>query len=47
MLDLGKYAGTVLSAYGITLVLLLVLVMWVRARSVAAAKRLDRAEARK
>lgn len=39
MPELGKYAGTVLSAYGASLVLLglLVVVSWLRARRVKAA----------
>ncbi|MCR8726416.1 heme exporter protein CcmD [Frigidibacter sp. ROC022] len=47
MPDLGKYAFTVLSAYGATLLLLggLVLVTWVRARSVR--QRLAEAERRR
>lgn len=44
MPDLGKYADTVLSAYGITLLLLAGLVLWVRTRSRAAERRLRRAE---
>ncbi|MBV7378471.1 heme exporter protein CcmD [Maritimibacter dapengensis] len=47
MLELGKYAGAVLSSWGVTLGLigLLVAVSWVQARRVKAA--LDAAEARR
>lgn len=47
MPDLGKYAVTVLGAYGATLLLLggLVMTTWLRARSVR--RRLAQAEARK
>ena len=47
MPDLGKYAGDVLAAYGLTLLLLggLVLVTWLRARAVR--QTLDQAEARR
>lgn len=45
--DLGKYAGTVLSAYGATIVLLVALVAltWVQSRR--AKRRLEEIEARK
>ena len=39
MLELGKYAGTVLGAYGVTIVLLLALV-WVTLRRGALMRRL-------
>lgn len=47
MPDLGEYSGTVLSAYGVALVLLavIILVTWVQARRVK--RRLDAAEARR
>ena len=47
MPDLGKYADTVLSAYGISLVLLIGIVWltWAQARKVRA--RLEEAEARR
>ena len=47
MPDLGAYAGTVLSAYGITLVLMVGLVGTTLARSRAAKARLDAAEAKR
>ncbi len=47
MPDLGKYAASVLSAYGVSLLLLagIVLITWVRARRVR--KKLEAAEARR
>ncbi|MFA5580475.1 MAG: heme exporter protein CcmD [Paracoccaceae bacterium] len=47
MPDLGKYAGEVLTAYGVTIVLLVILVWATRARSARVKRRLEEAEARK
>jgi heme exporter protein D len=45
--DLGKYAVTVLSAYGASIVLLVVLVVLSLWRSARVRRRLDEAEARR
>jgi heme exporter protein D len=45
--DLGRYAGTVLGAYGVTLVLLAALVAASWRRSVAVRRRLAEVEARR
>lgn len=46
MVDLGKYAATVLGAYGVTIVLLLGLVVLSLRQSVRMRKRLDAQERR-
>ncbi len=46
MLDLGKYAGTVLGAYGVTVVLLLGLVWLSLRKSAKMRKRLEAQERR-
>ncbi|MBV0912899.1 heme exporter protein CcmD [Anianabacter salinae] len=47
MLDLGKYAGTVLSAYGVSLALLAVIALASWRGAVRSRARLAEAEARK
>lgn len=47
MVELGKYAGTVLSAYGISLALLAGLVVQSVAQARRTKRRLDAAEARR
>ena len=46
MIDLGKYAGEVIFAYGATTGLILVLCLWVGLRARTVKKRLRAAEAR-
>jgi heme exporter protein D len=46
MVDLGKYAGTVLGAYGVTIVLLLGLVILSLRQSARMRKRLEAQEQR-
>ena len=47
MPDLGKYAETVLSAYGVSLALLAVLILWVVLRARRVKAELEAVEARR
>ncbi|WBU57056.1 heme exporter protein CcmD [Paracoccus sediminicola] len=47
MIELGKYAGTVLSAYGISLALLVAIIWQSVARNARARRDLDRQEGRR